>query len=91
MASKIQIESVTDLLYENVRLLTDIEFIDEESYYNFLKQLVETLYDHVESQSKKSTQKVYEKTIEEQVRQAKDKVLAQKLLLFGSMFYWKDW
>ena len=87
MASKVKIESVTNLIYENVRMLNEIEFVDEESYYNFLKQLVEKLYNHVESETKKSAQKVYERTIEEQVRQAKDKVIAKQLLLLGARFY----
>ncbi len=87
MAVKIQLKSSHDLIAEHVKILYDFEFVDEESYYLFLKQLVESLHASVEEESKKAAKRIYEKTIEAEVRNAKDKIMAKKLLLFGSMYY----
>ena len=86
MAVKPQLKSSYDILVEHAKILHGIDFIDEESYCLFLQQLLESLQGTVEEESKKAAKKVYEKTLEEEIRNAKDKIMAKNLLLFGSIY-----
>ena len=86
MAIKPQIKSAHDILTEHAKILYDFEFADEESYSLFLQQLLESLHGSVEKESKKAAKKIYEKTLEEELRNAKDKIAAKQLLLFGSLY-----
>ncbi|MHA1199540.1 MAG: hypothetical protein ACTSQF_09465 [Candidatus Heimdallarchaeaceae archaeon] len=86
MAIKPQLKSAPDILAEHAKILYDFEFTDEESYSLFLQQLLESLQGSVEKESKKAAKKIYEKTLEEELRNAKDKIAAKQLLLFGSLY-----
>ena len=62
------------------------EFIDEELYYSFIKQLVEGLSDR-DNKKSRPDKEISRERRENEVRKAKDKAIAQKLLLFGSLYY----
>ncbi len=86
MASKVQVETVRQIVIDNMKVLYDFEFIGEDLYYSFIKQLMEGLSDY-DNKKSKSDKKISRESIENKVRKAKDKALAQKLLLFGSLYY----
>ena len=86
MASKVQVETVRQIVIDNMKILYDFEFIDEELYYSFIKQLMEGLAD-LDKKKIKPDKAISKESLESEVRKAKDKAIAQKLLLFGSLYY----
>jgi len=86
MATKVQVETVRQIVIDNMKVLYDFEFIDEELYYSFIKQLMEGLSDR-DNKKSRPEKKISKQSIENEVRKAKDKAIAQKLLLFGSFYY----
>jgi hypothetical protein len=86
MASKVQVEAVRQIVIDNMKILYDFEFIDEDLYYSFIKQLMEGLSE-IDRKKLKREKEVSKESLESEVRKAKDKAIAQKLLLFGSLYY----
>ncbi|OLS32286.1 MAG: hypothetical protein HeimAB125_10530 [Candidatus Heimdallarchaeota archaeon AB_125] len=86
MASKVQVEAVRQIVIDNMKILYDFEFIDEEQYYSFIKQLMEGLSE-IDKKKSRRDKEISMESLESEVRKAKDKAIAQKLLLFGSLYY----
>lgn len=86
MASKVQVEAVRQIVIDNMKTLYDFEFIDEEQYYSFIKQLMEGLSE-IDKKKSRRDKEISMESLESEVRKAKDKAIAQKLLLFGSLYY----
>ncbi len=86
MASKVQVEAVRQIVIDNMKILYDFEFIDEDLYYTFLKQLMEGLSE-IDEKKSKPDKEISKESLESEIRKAKDKAIAQKLLLFGSLYY----
>ncbi len=83
MATKIQTKTEFITIFNNLKTLYNFEFIDEETFNLFLKQIaehllatnIEGLYDE---------QEIKTQDISKEVRKAKDHALKDKLMYFGS-------
>ena len=72
MASKVQVEAVRQIVIDNMKILYDFEFIDEEQYYSFIKQLMEGLSE-IDKKKSRRDKEISMESLGSEVRKAKDK------------------
>ncbi|MHA1552318.1 MAG: hypothetical protein ACTSUP_03555 [Candidatus Heimdallarchaeaceae archaeon] len=83
MATKIQTKTEFITIFNNLKTLYSFEFIDEETFNAFLKQIAENIlatdFEEMLDETEIKTQ-----DISKEVRKAKDQALQNKLMYFGS-------
>ena len=83
MATKIQTKTEFLTIFNNLKTLYSFEFIDEETFNAFLKQIAENIlatdFEEMLDETKIKTQ-----DISKEVRKTKDQALKNKLMYFGS-------
>ncbi|MCK5304022.1 MAG: hypothetical protein KAJ72_02160 [Candidatus Heimdallarchaeota archaeon] len=83
MATKMQTKTEFITIFNNLKTLYSFEFIDEETFNAFLKQIAENLlatdFEEMLDETEIKTQ-----DISKEVRKAKDQALKNKLMYFGS-------
>ena len=83
MATKMQTKTEFITIFNNLKTLYSFEFIDEETFNAFLKQIAENIlatdFEEMLDETEIKTQ-----DISKEVRKAKDQALKNKLMYFGS-------
>ena len=86
MATKTQTKNKFEGILNNLKILYNFDFIDENSFNRFLEQIAESLKSAEATEAKKA-QKIKTQNLGEEARKAKDKAIKNKLMLFGSLYY----
>ena len=82
MATKIQTKTEFITIFNNLKTLYSFEFIDEETFNAFLKQVAENiLATKIEAYDEKE---IKTQDIGKEVRKAKDQALKTKIMYYGS-------
>ncbi len=83
MATKIETKTEFITIFNNLKTLYSFEFVDEETFNVFLKQVAENLLaTNVEEMHDENEIKTQD--ISKEVRKTKDQALKNKLMYFGS-------
>ena len=83
MATKIQTKTEFITIFNNLKTLYNFEFIDEETFNLFLKQIAEHLL-ATNIEGLFDEKEIKTQDISKEVRKAKDNALKNKLMYFGS-------
>ena len=83
MATKIQTKTEFITIFNNLKTLYNFEFIDEETFNLFLKQIAEHLLS-TNIEGLDDEKEIKTQDISKEVRKTKDNALKNKLMHFGS-------
>ena len=86
MVAKAKNETKFENAFENLKILYNFQFLDEESFYRFLEQVKESLYKLFERESRVH-RVVQRRKLEKEVNDSRLKAIEDKILLFGSGYY----
>ncbi len=83
MATKIQTKTEFITIFNNLKTFYNFEFIDEETFNLFLKQIAEHLLS-TNIEGLNDEKEIKTQDISKEVRKTKDTALKNKLMYFGS-------